>query len=200
MPVAKRAFPSGLINRLNENIARGKASREILGQKLAEMPPHEIAKLPRTVLNRIGPLGIATMARVAAGTDDALPAPRQAPVRIQSRGNLTSGPPPLWLVCCTASLLIVGLTVLAGMVDRPLRWGIARSGYLSADAMGLCNRLDRWTEDCDFVVTGRGLSLDHIEADLGRDQNSFSMPPTILRDDGLLPIGTIIHINRNPER
>src|SRR5438105_2397738 len=62
MPVGKRAFPSGLINRMNENIARGKAAREIIGQKLAEMSPHEIAKLPRSALTRIGPLGIATMA------------------------------------------------------------------------------------------------------------------------------------------
>lgn len=195
MPVARRALPSGLVNRLNDNIAQGKASRKILGQKLAEMPPQEIAKLPRAVLTRIGPLGIATMARVAAGTDDALPAPRPTAVQIQTRSNVTKGPPPLWLVCCIASLLIICLTIFAGMIERPLRWAIARSGYLSADAMGLCNRLDRWTEDCDFVVTGQGLSLDDIEADLGRDQRSSNT-----HADSLLPIGTIIHINRNPER
>lgn len=200
MPIAKRALPSGLINRLNENIARGKASRETLGVKLAEMPPREIAKLPRSVLSRIGPAGIATMARAVAGTDDALPAPRRPPVRIQSHDNSTSGPPPLWLVCCAASLLVIGLTILAGMTDRPMRWGIARSGYLSADAAGLCNRLDRWTEDCNFVVTGQGLSLDDIAAQLRRDQNSFSIPRTFLYADGSLPVGTVIHINRIPER
>jgi hypothetical protein len=200
MPVARKALSSRLINRLNENIARGKASREILGQKLAEMSPREIAKLPRSVLTRIGPEGIATMARVAAGTDDALPAPRQAPVRIQSRDGSTGEPSPLWFVCGVASLLVVGLTILAGMIDRPLRWGIVRSGYLSGDAVGLCNRLDRWTEDCNFVVTGQGLTLGEVLVHLGREQSSYSIPPLDLRAEGPLPVGTIVHVNRNPER
>lgn len=193
MPVAKP--PSGLINRLNENIGRGRAAREALGQKLAEMPPREIAKLPRSVLSRIGPAGIATMARVAAGTDDALPASRRAPIRMQSQNNSTVGPPPLWLVCCAASLLVIGLTVLAGMIDRPLRWTIARAGYLSADAVGLCDRLDRWTEDCNFVVTGQGLSLDDIAAHLGRNQRSYINPSMNVHADSALPVGTIVHVN-----
>jgi hypothetical protein len=193
-------FPSELVSRLNENIARGKASREALGLKLAEMPPREIAKLPRSVLTRIGPLAIATLARVAAGTDDTLPVPKRATARMQFKNVSTDGPPPLWLVCCATSLLVIGLTIFAGMVERPLRWAIARSGYLSADDAGLCNRLDRWTEDCNFVVTGQGLSPDDVTAHLRRDQSSFSVARTILRADGSLPIGSVIHVNRNPER
>ncbi|WP_019195299.1 hypothetical protein [Afipia birgiae] len=199
MPAAKAALPSELINRLRENIAQGKASRETLGLKLAELSPREISKLPRSVLTRIGPEGVATMARVAAGTDDALPAPRRASVRIQSRES-TSGPPPLWLVCSAASLLVIALTILAGTIDRPLRWGLFRSGYQSGDAMGLCNRLDRWTEDCSYIVTAPSLGLADIEARLARHQNSFSIPHTILHADGSLPLGTVIHVNRNSER
>ncbi|MGY4330857.1 hypothetical protein ACVW1A_004838 [Bradyrhizobium sp. LB1.3] len=199
MPAAKRALPSKLIKRLHENIAQGKASRETLGLKLAELSPREITKLPRSVLTRIGPEGIATMARVAAGTDDALPAPRRASVGIQSHES-ASGPPPLWLVCCAASPIVIGLTILVGMIDRPLRWGLFRSGYQSGDAMGLCNRLDRWTEDCSYVVTGPGLGLADLEARLARDQNSFSIPHTRLHADGSLPLGTVIHVNRNSER
>jgi len=200
MPVANETFPSNLVSRLKDNIRRGRAARDVLGRKLAEMSPREIAKLPRSVLSRIGPAGIATMARVAAGTDDALPIPRRAPVPAQSDGNTTSGPLPLWLVCCAASLLIVGLAILASMLDRPLRWTVARSGYLSADAAGLCNRLDRWTEDCDFVVTGEGFSLDDIAAHFGRMQSSFVAPSMNAREDSTLPVGTIINVNRNFER
>lgn len=200
MPAANEAYPSAIVGRLKDNIRRGRAARNVLGRKLAEMPPREIAKLPRSVLSRIGPAGIATMARVAAGTDDALPIPRRAPVPTQSDGNITSGLPPLWLVCCAASLLIVGLAILAGMIDRPLRWTVARSGYLSADAAGLCNRLDRWTEDCDFVVTGEGFSLDDVAAHLGRVQNPFVVPTMNVRADSTLPVGTIIHVNRNSRR
>jgi hypothetical protein len=76
MPGTKNRIPSAVMRRIYGNIARGKASRRTLGVKLAEMPPREIAKLPRSVLERIGSEGIATMARVAAGTDDILPARR----------------------------------------------------------------------------------------------------------------------------
>ncbi|MEK9282680.1 hypothetical protein MTR72_24095 [Bradyrhizobium sp. ISRA442] len=200
MPTASEALPSDLVSRLKENIRRGRAARETLGRKLAEMSPREIAKLPRAVLTRIGPAGIATMARVAAGTDDALPAPKRAPVRMQSQDKTTSGPPPLWLVCCAGSALIVGLAILAGMVDRPLRWAVARSGYLSADAAGLCNRLDRWSENCNFVVTGEGFSLADIAARLGRDPSLFRTPSMVVGADSVLPVGTTIHVDRNPER
>ena len=200
MPASNRALPRTLISRMHENIARGRASRETLGVKLGEMPPSEIAKLPRAVLTRIGPLGIATMARVAAGTDDVLPAPRQPAVRIQSKDHSTSGPPPLWLVCSTASALVISAAILATMIDRPVRWGFFRSGFLSGDAVGLCNRLDRWSEDCNFVATGQGLGLADIEARLVRNRSSFSVPDIALRTDGTLPVGTIIHVNRTPAR
>ncbi|MBJ7406772.1 MAG: hypothetical protein JHD07_27100 [Bradyrhizobium sp.] len=193
-------FPSELVSRLNENIGRGRAARDVLGQKLAEMPPRDIAKLPRAVLTRIGPAGIATMARVAAGTDDALPAAIPAPIRIQSQDRPADGPPPLWLVCCAASLIVIAVTIFAGILDRPLRWAIASSGYLSADDVGLCNRLDRWTEDCNFPVTAQGLSPDDIAVHLGRAQSSFSISPTTLHTDGSLPIGTIVDVHRNRER
>ncbi len=200
MPAVNETYPSDIVGRLKDNIRRGRAARDVLGRRLAEMPPREIAKLPRSVLSRIGPAGIATMARAAAGTDDALPILGRAPVRVQSDGNTTSGPPPLWLVCCVASLLIVGLAILASMIDRPLRWTVARSGNLSADAAGLCNRLDRWTEDCDFVVTGEGFSLEDIAAHLGRVQSSLIVPSMNVGANSTLPVGTIIHVNRNSGR
>lgn len=200
MPVARTMMRGELSNRLKENIVRGRAARKLLGQKLAEMSPHEIAKLPRSVLTRIGPDGIATMARVAAATDDALPASGRPPVRMQSRTDPPNRPWPIWLICCMSALLIIGLALGAGAIDRPLRWAIARSDFLNADTVGLCNRLDRWTEDCAFVVTGPGLGQDSIASKLGRDRNAVIIPPGIMHADGSLPIGAIVHIPRRLER
>jgi hypothetical protein len=200
MPVANNIIAGAIVSRITENIARGKTSRETLGMKLAEMPPREIAKLPRSVLMRIGPEGIATMARVAAGTDDALPAARRVRVPREHSNNPKRAPLPLWQLCGVAALLVILLTIIGGAIERPLRWAIARTGYMTGQDTGLCNRLDRWSEDCDYVVNGPGLSLAEIEARLALKPNSLNIITTNMQAGGVLPAGTIIHVNRNSRK
>ena len=65
---------------------------------------------------------------------------------------------------------------------------------------GLCNRLDRWSEDCDYVVSSPGLSLAEIEARLAPAPNSLNIITTKMRAEGGLPVGTTIHVNRNSRK
>ena len=200
MPAANNIIAAAIMGRIIENIARGKTSRETLGMKLAEMPPHEIAKLPRSVLMRIGSEGVATMARIAAGTDDVLPAARRVGVPREPSNNSKGTPLLLWQLCGVAALLVILLIIFGGVIERPLRWGLARTGYMTGQDTGLCNRLDRWSEDCDYVVSGPGLSLAEIEARLALDPNSLSIVTTTLRAGVVLPVGTIIHVKRNSRK
>lgn len=200
MPVANNMIAAEIVSRIAENIARGKASRETLGMKLAEMPPHEIAKLPRSVLMRIGPEGIATMARVAAGTDDVLPAAKRVGVPRQPSSNPKRAPLLLWQRCGVAALLFILLTILGGAIERPLRWALAQTGYLTGQSVGLCARLDRWSDDCDYVVSGPGLSLKDVEVRLALDPSSLSTTNSSSQANVAIPIGTILHINRNSRK
>jgi hypothetical protein len=200
MPVANNIIAGAIAIRITENIARGKTSRETLGMKLAEMPPHEIAKLPRSVLMRIGSEGIATMARVAAGTDDVLPAARRVGVPRQPSNNSKRAPLLLWQLCSVTALLVILLTILGGAIERPLRWALAQTGYLTGQSVGLCARLDRWSDDCDYVVSGPGLSLKDVEMRLALDPSSLSTTNSYSQASVTIPIGTILHINRNSRK
>jgi len=200
MAVAKTIVADAILSRITENIARGKASRETLGTKLAEMPPHEIAKLPRSVLMRIGSEGIATMARVAAGTDDVLPAARRVAVPMQSPDNSKGTPLPLWQLCSAAALLVIILTIVGGANERPLRWALVQTGYLTGQSAGLCARLDRWSDDCDYVVSGPGLSLKDVEVRLALDPSSLSTTNSYSQASVAIPIGTILHVNRSSRK
>ena len=199
MPVIKNRISDAVVRRINENIARGRASRRSLGAKLAEMPPREIAKLPRSVLMRIGPEGIATMARVAAGTDDILPAKRPD-MQIQQADKPKRALVSLWQLCSGLALIVILLTMFAGALERPGRWALARTGLVTPQNAGLCARLDRWTDHCTYVVTGSAISIEDVANRLVLDVDALRIISPHLPINVPLPTGTIIRINRNSWR
>jgi hypothetical protein len=199
MLVIKNQISDAVVRRINENIARGRASRRSLGVKLAEMPPREIAKLPRSVLMRIGPEGIATMARVAAGTDDILPAKR-SDIPVEQSEKPQRARLPLWQLCSGLALIVIILTILAGALERPGRWALARTGMVMPHNAGLCARLDRWTDHCTYVVTGSAASIADVTNRLVLDVDALSVVNPHLPVNIPLPAGTIIRIDRNSWR
>lgn len=198
MPVIKNRISDAVVLRINANIARGRASRRSLGVKLAEMPPREIAKLPRSVLMRIGPEGIATMARAAAGTDDILPA-RRRDIPIQQSEKPQRARLPLWQVCSGLALVVIVLTILAGALERPGRWALARTGLVTPENAGLCARLDRWTDHCAYV-TGSAISFGDVADRLVLDVDALNVISPHVPINVSLPAGTIIRIDRNSWR
>lgn len=195
MPVIKNRISDAVVSRINKNIARGRATRESLGVKLAEMPPREIAKLPRSVLMRIGPEGIATMARVAAGTDDILPAKRTNVPTMQSAQPQCSRL-AVWQLSVGLASLVVLLTIAGGALERPSRWALARIGLVRPENAGLCARLDSWTEHCTYIVTGPNTSLTDVAERLRLNVDVLSTINPRLPTNAPLPIGTFIRIDR----
>jgi hypothetical protein len=198
MPVVKNQISEAVVHRINENIARGRASRRSLGVKLAEMLPREIAKLPRSVLMRIGPEGIATMARVAAGTDDILPGKR-SDIPVEQSEKPQRARLPLWQLCSGLALIVIILTIFVGALERPGRWALARTGLVTPESAGLCARLDRWTDHCAYV-TGSAISFGDVADRLVLDVDALNVISPHVPINIPLPAGTIIHIDRNSWR
>lgn len=189
------SIPAKLMGRIARNGARGKAARLFLRRNVSRLSPEEIAKLPASTLKRIGrELRAAAMGQA---NETVGAASGQITPPASSSSNRTKRIPSLIQLLIEAVICIVALTVTAVAVERPVRWGLYHIGLFSSEQMGLCQRLDRWSDGCSFEVRTDGLGIDQVAV-------LVDMPPAVLAAANPtlfpyepLPRGTLVRISRS---
>ena len=145
---------------------------------------------------RLAPDAIATLTRALARTDAIFPAADKASP-LEEPPEIAPDRRPLWFVSLLYALLAIELTVLVTGLDRPTRWSLARLGVLSGDQLGLCDRLDRWSDRCSYAVRGTQLSLDDVATRLSMPTDRLAATNPSLPISGALPFYTSIVVDRS---
>lgn len=198
MPEHKPLSAPMIMHQLKKNIARGKAARDYLASRLAELPPKQIAKIPRGFWERLGPQAIVKLAEVLANTRDIAPA--QRPHLQEPAPRPAVRPPALWLISGYAAVLVVGAVFCMSLLERPAWWLVMQRPEINRGGQMRCGRLDRWTDNCVFQVTGNDFTLMAAAQQLGVDIEKLAWSNPGLPLYTPLPIGTPIRVPLTPRR
>lgn len=186
------SIPAELMGRIARNGARGKTARQFLRRNMAQLSPEAIAKLPASTLKRIShELRIVAMQQ--ADGIEAVPAQATAP-----KVSSSTGPrPSLIMMLIEIVVVTIALTKVAIIAERPTRWGLFHVGLFSSEQMGLCQRLDRWTDGCRFAVQTEDIGIEHVAAlvDLPVPVLAAANPTLSLYEP--LPKGAVVRIERS---
>eukprot|EP01037_Dinobryon_pediforme_P006258 gene6258-6329_t len=164
------------------NIVSGKTARKMIGARLAEMSPAEMAKLPRATLMRFAPDALLSLARSSAQTDDILPVSGGA--FTGERKYALNFALPLWAVSAINMAVVLAIVLTVATIERPARWMLVRFGVLTPIQAGLCDRLDHWTDQCAYEFRSSGTTFAEAA-------NILAMPVEILAAENPdLPFGT----------
>ena len=188
------SIPTELMGRITSNGARGKSARHYLRRNMAQLSPEEIAKLPASTLKRIS----RELRRVAMTHADGIDAvPAQATALAPSPLNGARPKPSLIMMLVEIVVVTIALTMIAVVAERPVRWGLFHVGLFSSEQMGLCQRLDRWTDDCGFAVQAEGIGIEYIAAlvELPLPVLAAANPTFSLYEP--LPKGAFVRIDRS---
>lgn len=188
------SIPAELMGRIARNGARGKSARLFLRRNMAQLSPEEIAKLPASTLKRIGrELRNVAMAQANEVADAA---PAQAIAAAPSEPNRPERIPSLIEMLIAVVVVIVALTVTAIAAERPVRWGLYHAGLFSSAQMGLCQRLDRWSDGCSFEVQTDDLSINRLAALVDIPPAALAAANPTLSPYEPLPKGTLVRVDR----
>lgn len=188
------SIPAELMGRIARNGARGKSARQFLRRNMAQLSPEAIAKLPASTLKRISH-ELRVVAMQHADGIEAVPAQATAPTL--SPPTRPQPNPSLIMMLVEIVVVTIALTMMAIIAERPARWGLFHVGLFSSEQMGLCQRLDRWTDGCGFTVQAEGIGIEHIAAlvDLPLPVLAAANPTLSLYEP--LPKGALVRIERS---
>jgi len=186
-------FPA-LMARIRHNIQSGQQARKQLAAKLAELPIEQAAKLPRALLGRLAPDAMAVLARAGAGTNEMGSVPSGA-AKVEA-SEAEHAPAPLWLSVLLAAVTAMAIALIAATLERPARWAASRAHLAAAETLGLCQRLDGWTEDCSYELGQSGFSLEEIAVWMGISVETIAAVNPDLPISQSLPSQTKVYIPR----
>lgn len=197
--------PASLKDRIARNRTRGRAARLYLRRNISTFPISELAKLPRATLRRIDvePPSSPTAGRTTNARTSA-PA-RKTTTKLAG----TARPGEAKRQERTASLLellvvrvivIVALTVTATSGERPARWLFHHMGFATGEQMGLCLRLDTWSDDCRVEIRTEELSLSRVGELTGVPLAMLAADNPDLSSTAPLPVGVQVRIKRTGDQ
>lgn len=190
------SIPAELMGRIARNGARGKSARHFLRLKMTQLSPEEIAKLPASTLKRISH-ELRAVAMAQAKDIDTVPTQATAPTPSPPTGPRPKPKPKLIMMLVEVIVITIALTMIAVIAERPIRWKLFQVGLFSSEQVGLCQRLDRWTDGCGFKVQAESIGVEHIAAlvDLPLPVLAAANPTFSLYEP--LPKGAFVRIDRS---
>jgi hypothetical protein len=188
------SIPASLMGRIARNGVRGKSARHFLRRSMAQLSPEEIAKLPASTLKRISRELRAAATAQARGIE-AVVSQESAPASPGPIGNQRK--PSLIMILIKIVLIAVVLAVLAVNADRPVRWGLFQLGVLSSQQLGLCQRLDRWTDGCSFKLQIEGIPIERIAELVDLPVPVLTASNPTMSPYTPLPKGSVVRIERS---
>jgi hypothetical protein len=199
------SIPASLMDRVARNRTRGQAARLYLRRNIATFPISELAKLPRSTLKRIdieppsGPTtGRTTNARPSAPARNT--ATKLADTARPGEAKRQERTASLLELLVLRVIVIVALTVTATSAERPARWLFHHLGFATGEQMGLCLRLDTWSDDCRFEIRTEKLSLSRVGELTGIPLAMLAADNSDLSSTDPLPTGVQVRIKRTGDQ
>ena len=191
---------AAFLETLRQRRLSGKAARRAIIDRLAQMTPKELSSLPPSIVGRLGPRGLAELARRSTAlqglvggmmpTKPEAEAPQPAAletVQVNSLFQRLQQRQPLpWQALKNFAIAIAIGAIMLGIA--PIAWRLLRSETAS-DGAALCTQLDWGTGDCRYVTSSPTLTIDKAAQMLGLDPKGLAevnpdLPPHQVLDPG----------------